>query len=275
MPPTWEQDFDVYMAMMDDKPASFMIDLAAGGELPVASHPLRLVISVPMINPRPDGLRDGGELDALGQLEDHFTERLEAEVDAIFVGHVIHDGETTMYFYAPEAHRARLDELPEITGDAGDYEPSWGVDDDPSWECYREFLVPDEYSRQAIWNRRLQKVLGENGDRMEEAREIDHFAYFPGRELAEQAAAALRAAGFETDDVDPPDAGDGEAEPWGLQFHRVDAVAGDRPDEFSHEILDIILPLQGDYDGWGAPHVGPARHEGGPSDAGGTGGGDA
>jgi hypothetical protein len=257
MPPSWEQDFDVYMAMMDDKPASFLIDLAAGAEAPVDTHPLRLTINVPLLRPREDGLRDGSELDAMGQLEDRFAAALETQVDAIFVGHVIHDGETTMYFYVPAEHRARLDQLPEITGPAGDYQPSWGVEDDPTWECYGDYLAPDEYSRQAIWNRRLQKVFGENGDQVDTPREIDHFAYFGSREQAEQAAVALRAAGFETDDVDPPDPSTGDDEPWGLQFHRTDAVGGHRPDEFCQEILDIILPLDGDYDGWGAPHVKP------------------
>jgi hypothetical protein len=262
--PTWDQDFDVYMAMMDDKPASFLIDLAAGGEAPVETHPVRLVIAVPLLRPRPDGLRDGSELDAMGKLEDDFASALEREVDAIFVGHVIHGGETTMYFYVPAEHRARLDALPELTGPAGDYAPSWGVEDDAAWECYRDFLSPDEYARQSIWNRRLQKVFAEGGDLMDVPREIDHFAYFATREQAEQAAEALRAAGFDTDDVEPPDPADTDdaangddagIPPWSLQFHRADAVAGARPDEFCAEILDIILPLEGSYDGWGAPHV--------------------
>ena len=255
MPPTWKPDFDFYMTMIDDKPASIVVDLAAGSAAPVESHPVLLGIRIPMRQPRPDGLRDGAELDALADIEDRFTDALVAEVDALYGGRVVHDGATTLYYYAPADARQRLDDdLPSITGDPGEYEPEWWVDDDPEWTLYDELLAPGPYDAQAIWNRRLLRVFEEKGDRMSEAREIDHFAYFPSREQADRAAASLLAAGFRCDDVaEPSDAGGA----WGLQFHRLDALADGRPDEFVAEILDIILDEDGDYDGWGAPHVGP------------------
>ena len=113
---------------------------------------------------------------------------------------------------------------------------------------------PDPYSHQTILNRRLVKVFEDKGDQVDTPREIDHFAYFESQDQAEEASVALRTAGFEVDDLDPPDE---DGEPWGLQFHRVDAVGGGRADEFCAEILDIVLPLEGDYDGWGAPMVQP------------------
>ncbi len=288
----WEQDFDFYMARIDDRPASFVIDLAAAAHAPVASHPLQVAIRVPMLVARADGLRDADELDALGALEDQFVAALEAKVDALYVGRVVHAGDTTLYLYVPEAHRDALERLPELTGaPPGDYEPSWGISDDPDWEQYREFLAPDEYSTQSIWNRRLVKVFADGGDQLELAREIDHLALFPSREAAERAAFALIAVGFRCDEVEERAAGgddetddevaddeaaddeatddeatDGEAtdeaddeatddEPqWALSFHREDALADDQPDAFVTEILDIVLPLGGSYDGWGASH---------------------
>ncbi len=320
----WELDFDFYLARIEDKPASFVVDLSAEAHAPVATHPLQLTIRVPMLRPRPDGLRDASELEDLGDLEDQFVEALAEKLDAIYVGRVVHDGNTLLFLYVPEEHRDALDELPALTGDPpGDYEPSWGVSDDPDWVQYSEFLAPDEYARQSIWNRRLVNIFGEKGDQLDQPREIDHLAYFPSREAAEQAAAALTAAGFRCDpitepgeeqdegddaelgdeaadadetaeadealaeaiasanaqaaaegeddeddededdedesdedesDEDESDEEDENDERWGLQFHRDDALADGRPDEFVGEILDIILPLDGAYDGWGAEH---------------------
>jgi hypothetical protein len=349
---TWEQDFDFYLAELDDKPASFVIDLNAAAAAPMASHPLRLSIRVPMLRPREDGLRDAGELDDLGALEDQFVEALAEKVDAIYVGRMVHDGNTDLYLYVPEAHRDALEDLPALTGaPPGDYVPQWDVVEEPGWDLYTEFLFPDEYAHQSIWNRRLLNVFSENGDQLEVAREIDHNASFPSREAAEAAAAALRAAGFAVDEIGEPgedgdddeaddsddgladgddgdddaalddenamggagadaeeddgdddaseasadddDADDGDdddddevadddddadeadddddadeadddadadgddepdddAPRWSLEFHRDDALADGRPDEFVAEILDIILPLGGSYDGWGA-----------------------
>ncbi|HVV87403.1 MAG TPA: DUF695 domain-containing protein [Kofleriaceae bacterium] len=287
---SWEQDFDFYMAQIEDQPASFVIDLAAAGQAPLPTHPLLLSIRVPMLRPRADGLRDASELDELGALEDQFVEALATKVDAAYVGRTVHAGATTLYLYVPEAHRDALDDLPGLTGaPPGDYQPEWGVVDDPAWDQYLTFLAPDEYAHQSIWNRRLLKIFSEDGDQLDVAREIDHMAFFPTKEAADQAAAALAASGFRVDpptsreqeaaadaaaadaDADTADADEdddenaegegadddgGEDDPdeerWALQFHRDDVLADGRPDEFVAEILDIILPLDGTYDGWGA-----------------------
>jgi hypothetical protein len=248
----WQPDFDVYFTQLEDRPASFVLDLAAAAHAPVATHGLRLGIRIPMKMPREDGLRDGEELPALSALEDRFVEALEQKVDAIYVGRIVHDGHTTLYLYVPAEHQEALKDLPSLTGDPGEYEPMWGVAEDPDWGLYLEFLSPGPYDAQSIWNRRLVQIFTEKGDRLDVPREIDHMAYFPSRERADEAGTALAAVGFRIDDLDEPDTEDGA---WGLQFHRDDALAEGRPDEFVGEILDIILDLEGDYDGWGASHV--------------------
>ena len=53
-------------------------------------------------------------------------------------------------------------------------------------------------------------------------------------------------------DMDEPGAPEKEGGKWGLQFHREDRCDEDRANAFAAEILDIVLPLGGDYDGWGA-----------------------
>jgi hypothetical protein len=252
MGPRWRQDFDFYLVEMEGRPASFVVDLAAGAHAPLASHPLRIDIRVPMLSPRPDGLRSASELDALGDLEDGLTRRLEAALDTIYVGRAVFAGHTILHYYAPGTARARKDELPTLSGTVAPYRPSWAVDDDPGWSVYLEVLTPDPYEHATIWNRRLLRSFEEGGDHLHRPRPVDHYAFFPGSDQAERAATALRAAGFATEPVVAPRE-DGDA--WGLTFHRDDALAGGRPDQFCAEILDIVLPEGGDYDGWGAPHV--------------------
>jgi hypothetical protein len=255
---TWEQDFDFYMAMIEDQPASFVVDLAAASEAPLATHPLLLSIRVEMAMKREDGLRDARELDALGALEDQFVDALEKKVDAIYIGRVVHDGNTTMFLYVPNAHRAALENLPEVTGaPAEPYLPKWAVADDPAWDHYTGFMAPDDYAQQTIWNRRLLAIFAEKGDVLDATREVDHMAYFPTRAKADEAAAALRAHGFNCDELEPPQKKDGTQEErgWGLQFHRDDTLSEGRPDDFVAEIFAIIKPLDGSYDGWGATHV--------------------
>jgi len=251
MPAGWHQDFDLYLVDVDDRPATVVVDLAARAHAPVASHPLRLDVRVAMRTPRPDGLRDASELDALGDLESRLAAGLGRAVDAIYVGRAVFGGHTLFHYYLPAAARERLVELVALTGPLGDYRPTCSVDDDPSWGVYRELLAPDPFTRAAMWNRRLLCWFREQGDRLEVARRIDHGAYFPDRARAERTAAALRGRGFTVDPLVEPTQG---AE-WHVGFHREDDLDGGRPEHFCREILEIVLAEQGRYDGWGAPRV--------------------
>ena len=245
MPKHWDQDFDFYMARIDNARAAFLLDLAARRHAPVATHPVRLQVRVKMRNPREDGLRSAEEADALFALEDKLTAFLESTSDAIYVGRYVHAGCTEYVFYLPDGSSEALPS----SEDTAPYALQWYSARDESWAQYREFLYPDPYAHQAIWNRRLMRQRAEHADRPEVVREVDHFVYFSNLEAVEKASPQLAALGYRLDEPSPPNEGNNA---WGLQFHRDDALDGDKPDAFVSEILDVILPLGGDYDGWGA-----------------------
>jgi hypothetical protein len=67
------------------------------------------------------------------------------------------------------------------------------------------------------------------------------------QEQALEASKELAKHGFR---VDPPSKRDDGG--YDLALHRENACDGEKPDAFVFEILDIILPLDGDYDGWGS-----------------------
>lgn len=245
--PSWEPDFDVYFAVVDGVPASFLVDLAAGPNAPLASHPTRLQIRVTLAQPREDGLRDAAELEPLGEFEDALVDWLEQNYDAIYVGHLIAGGAMHVVAYAP-AERigdpgALLDEF-----DPGEYEIGWLVEDDPEWDMLLEFLYPDTYAMRVIQNRRLMSARAEHGDDPTLVHTVDHTTYFASRENAEAAAELLEQAGFTIDSIKVDDEADG----WTVNFRRDERLDDDHPDEFCVEILDLVEPLDGVYWGWGA-----------------------
>ncbi len=245
--PTWEPDFDVYFALVDDAPASFMVDLAAGPNAPVETHDTRLQVRVTMKAPREDGLRDGAEFEALGELEDNLAEWLEQTYDAIYVGHLISEGAMHLVAYAPGDRVGEPGDLLEGF-DPGEYELGWLVESDPEWGMLVEFLYPDVYAMQVIQNRRLMQARAEHGDDPSIARAVDHSAVFASRELADAAAESLKDAGFTIDGV----AHDEEHGSWSVSFQRDERLDGEGPDQFCVEILDLLEPHEGDYWGWGA-----------------------
>lgn len=243
----WEPNFAFYLTNLDGKPASFVVDLRAE---PQESHPLRLQLRVPLRAPRPDGLRDASELEPMGALEDRVVEALQAKTSAIYVGRLVSRGATEFFFYLPASAKPALNDFKALVGDVSPYTLEYLAAEDPEWSVYTQFLYPDPYSLQAIANRSLLEQLEKAGDVLTVARTIDHFAFFESEGSAKEAAKRLGAAGFATDD--PTAKEDGQI---GLQFHRDDSVGEGQADAFVAEVLDIILPLDGTYDGWGCPVV--------------------
>ncbi len=243
----WEPNFGFYLTTLDEHPASFVVDLNAE---PTESHSLRLQLRVPLRTPRADGLRDAAELEPMGALEDRIVEALTEKVDALYVGRLVSRGATEFFLYVPSEHGPLLDDLEALLGPVAPYEVEYLAAEDPDWGMYTEFLYPDAYSLQSIANRSLLEQLAKAGDVMSVARTIDHLAFFESAAQANEAASRLKAAGFSTDELDTR-----EGDRVGLQFHRDDALSDGQADAFVAEVLDIIGPLDGEYDGWGCPVV--------------------
>ncbi len=247
--PPWSQSFDFYMAEIDGDPASISLDLGAVEHVPVDDHPLRLALRIAMKRPRPDGLRNSEEFDALAAIEDKLVESIGHELEGWFVGRVLYRGSADLFFYLPEPNADDEDRLAScVEAAAGDYEITQRIDEDPKWEFYTGFLWPDRASHQAMGNRRVLAQLEQAGDDHELPRTIDHFAYFESPAACKRFAARLREHGFT---VDEPEQGEHGA--WGLQFHRDDHLADGRIDEITGEILELMGDDDGDYDGWGCP----------------------
>lgn len=241
MPATWEPSFNFYLSELEGRVVSFVVDLNAQ-TLP--SHPLRLQVRVPLRTPRPDGLRDSAELEPMGKVEDQIVDRLSAALDAVYVGRFVTAGSTVFVLYLPTD--TNVDGVGEIIGELAPYEAEWLSESDPSWRIFHTFLYPDIYAFQSMMNRSLLEQLVTGGDSLVMPRQIDHLVLFSTRAEADQASTALAAKGFRVGPV--TDGDDGELK---LTFDREDTLADQRPDVFVAEILDLVLPLNGRYDGWG------------------------
>ncbi|MDB4946474.1 MAG: hypothetical protein JWP97_6008 [Labilithrix sp.] len=243
-----------YPAEVDGKPAAFVVDLE---QTPRRALGTRIVVALLMHSPVDNGLRSDDELDALDAAQEMITDRLEEAYEAEIVGFYDLDGASMFAFYAkgPKGKTAAAQEaaVMKVLGKVGSYEVEVHVAEDPDWRFYIDVLFPDDYALQGIWNRALIDELEAHGDALDEPRDVDHLATFPTKALADAAAKLLKGAHFSVDSVGPDE---GEKGRWAVTFHRSETLDGDKPNRFSAEVLDIVLPLQGEYDGWGAPAVG-------------------
>jgi regulator of RNase E activity RraB len=243
----WEEDFDFYMSQMGGDPLGVMVDLGAGRHVPVETHNVRLRLMVHMKNPMPNGLRSREESSELFALEDRLCDALAERLDALMVGRVTVHGVTDVVFYAPGAAVGQLEQLRELVdGVRGDYDIDIDVTPDVTWEFYREVLWPDTYEHQFIMSNRVLRQLEEAGDDPAAARAVDHLVFLPDRAAADRAAAGLREAGFTIPDPEQDEDGS-----FRIDFQDETRLDDGRIHERVAAILDVVLPLQGSYDGWG------------------------
>jgi hypothetical protein len=161
----------------------------------------------------------------------------------------------TFVFYATKAIDAAVEKA---IGMLPPYAPQILVQSDPSWRFYIDALFPDAYAFQGIVNRSTLRELMEHGDELEEPRDIDHVATFPSEALAREAAENLEKASFAVESVGPAE----EEGRFAVAFRRREVLDGLEADRFTAQILDLILPLEGEYDGWSAQAVvAPAKRK--------------
>jgi hypothetical protein len=246
MPARWSPQFNFYLARRDDAPVSVFMDMAAHDHLPLDSHACLVRVRVPLNHPRDDGLRSQDEFEAMVAVEERLVSSVERELDAIYWGRHVGGGVTDFFFAVDDDPGSELmttlQPLLEIPG----YSATAAFKNDPEWSEYRR-SYPTPFLQHTISNRETQEQLRAMGDSLRRRRMIDHVALFPDSAAATRAAAVLRRARFRIGDQSGPD----EDGAYALQFRRKGSCAGDAPDLFTAEILQLIEPMGGTYDGWG------------------------
>jgi hypothetical protein len=238
--------WDSYLCRVNGELASICLDLDQQTD---PSHPSLLWIWIDMLMPRPDGLSSREEADTLGKLEDALTERLTARLDARFVGRITVERRREFYFYTPNAP---LDAT--VISDAlhlfPEYCFDWGTEHDPEWSQYHSVLYPAEEDFEKIKNRRVLDVLEKHGDRLDQAREIRHWAYFDKESDRESFIRDVRPLGYSVANKSEDQT---EEPPWGVCLVRTDHP--DALDEVVVELFRFAAAHNGEYDGWESPII--------------------
>lgn len=243
------EDWDFYLLRVDDRPGSIYVDLGIVQEVPLERFETMAFLSVKLRFPREDGLSSREEFDALVEFEDTVVPELIRSENAVFVGRCTTDGRRDFCFYVIEEEEfART--AKSMMQRFAEYEFKIGSRSDPDWKTYLEFLYPSPVEMQVIMNRRVCINLEESGDDLGQARDIDHFAFFPSSEVRSQFVAHLEKTGFSIASL--------PLEPDEDRGYAVAFVRSDKPaeiDSIAIPLYEKAVELGGEYDGWGCPAV--------------------
>ena len=98
--------------------------------------------------------------------------------------------------------------MPAATSSFPGYEIEADVWEDRPWQTYFDFLLPNDEQKQTIQNSNICEQLEQRGDPLDQAREIDHWVYFPQPDQRAQFQLKVAEMAFQTRSViDEPSRG--------------------------------------------------------------------
>lgn len=254
------EEWNFYFCQVDDKPASIFVDLGIRAQVPVAALPHRACLSLVLKHPREDGLSSQEEFETLGAFEDAVKAQLDT-AGSLYVGRNTSDGRRDFWCFVadPDQWRERVDAL--MQGFAG-YECDLHTAEDPEWAAYLDFLYPNEEGFDFMSNRQVCDQLEAAGDPLTQARDIDHWAYFPDDASRRAFVASVEPLGFAVREVyereaDDPDADDPpDDEPFVARVFRNDTPSHRGIHDVTVPLLRAARAAGGRYDGWETQQLG-------------------
>ena len=238
-------DWDFYRLRVDDQPASIFVDLGLEASAPLHALPFMAYVRLRMREPRDDGLSSQEEFEMLKRIEVALESGLSGE-EVRYVGRNTSSGCRDFYFYVAQPQLWH-ENVARVLSSFGEYEFDTGTRDDAAWLVYFNFLLPGPVDRQRIRNRRVCEVLESRGDPLIEARQLDHWSYFPDAAGADAYLAEVLALGFQLrsrwSDGDGPRS-------HGVQVWRIDTPSFAEIDDVTQPLFEIAQGHRGAYDGW-------------------------
>lgn len=246
--PTYEENWDFYLGLIDSTIASTFVDLSLSDIAPVDGFDKLANVKVILKEPNPEMLSSDTEFSKLTEIEDYLIEILGKGGLCIYVGRYTTDGYRDHCFYTQDSSEF-FQRIPSLKQKFPDYEFTYGINYDPKWETYRDFLYPSPIQMQSIQNRQILHVLEENGDSLTKRRIVDHWIYFKDDSSRSSFLTEVKKKGFNVVEI-WNDSEYSTEYTFALQVNRMDYVSYSEIDNVTHPLFELAEEYNGIYDGW-------------------------
>jgi regulator of RNase E activity RraB len=240
------EDWNSYFCNVNDKLASIRLDLAIRSTVPDPVRLWLLWVWVYFKQPRPDGLSSREEFDRLSSLEETLQAAVEKQCDGILSGCITTSERREFYFYGstPEGFEETVNQS---VGLSHGYKFDCDKQQDPGWTQYLNVLYPSEEQRELIENRKLLDVLQQQGDNLEAARDVHHWASFQNQTDRETFRDAIQVLGYRIESENENPSGEFR---YGICIMRRQEMTSDAVDAAVIELFRASKSAHGQYEGW-------------------------
>lgn len=254
----YEESWEMYITNIEtpggDVPCAVFVDMGRAEDDGQSRFPLLARVGIAVHETSDNGLPTMDELNALQDLEELVTERLEG-IKAIPVGAVTTPARRDVVFYLPKGTTVPEKLLADIPADRrGD--PFVHVEEDAEWGFYFEVLYPSADQYRMMQDQQVLAGLEEGGDDASIPRQIEHFAYFEDKAGRDAFAASAQDQGFEIASVSEPSEDD---EAFCVRLYQTIELESDAIFDATQALSIAAEDAGGEYDGWGSPVMKPGK----------------
>ncbi|MNJ40335.1 hypothetical protein D3C77_352280 [compost metagenome] len=234
-------NWNTYFSVIDNKPASFLLDLEPWKNGENEQYVYLYKLSVTLKDPNEDGVTTNKEAEALYAIEDSINDSIDSNY--LFVGRVTTDGRRDFFYYTETTDVEKLKRLAVQFLETYEYSINRFEEQKPR-DFYYECLFPNKSNRQRMMNRQVVENLSGHGDTLKKAREVNHWIYFANAESRNRFKEIVQRNGFQIENQDDKD------DKFSLIISREDLVHFHAISEVTDYLVSTAQEYGGEYDGW-------------------------
>lgn len=243
-----EERWDTYMATYEDgKSGSTTLRMDLIDYTPIESYDNVLVTGLTYETSKENGFPENETFSLLHKVADELIEIVEGETEFILVGSFMYNNERLEYFYIKEPKNI-ISKIEKFYKDNyPNYKFYLNVKEDKEWTYYRDFLYPNEETKNYMADQSVLRNLEEAGDKLTKARRVDHWLYFSKELDMNICKEELIKSQFKVQNA----AINNETTlPYELQVWRIDNVDIDSIYPITSNLRIVAQKYGGEYDGW-------------------------
>jgi len=242
-----KENWDVYLAQYEKGPGSVTLNMELINSAPILELPFILVTGVKAKQCDSNGFPNQTELSTLYKISDSIITVVNRITKAEVTGSFTYQCERLDYIYVKDTISLRSKLATSYKKLFPDYTPYIKLRVDKEWAAYKEFLYPNEETREYMANQKVISQLVAGGDALNKPRQVDHWIYFQTKQDRDR---FIKYAKENTFKVESENYLKGEKLPFQLRISRTDNVDLASITKVTLQLKKEATNLQGDYDGW-------------------------
>ncbi len=269
----YEENWATYVSTEEDKPVLVQVDLARVELAPIANLPYLAYLTVDTKDREAGLLPAEATLATMTSLDEAIVTAFADYQGIVPVGISSSEGVYTYFFYV-DSQEGWGDRLATVLDGFPEFEWDCGSKKDEEWECYFEYLYPNIFEMQVIYDLDVLQQLEDSGDDASRPRAVKHWVILSTAQDCAEFCEQVQQAGYTLIGVEEElydeaqgkqiaeGLGEGEIVPEGtFEVHFEHTIAPLHISDYTLDLVHLAINCQGEYDGWETEIFGEGSEE--------------